>query len=154
MSTNDPIADAVSIRRAERPDLRSVLALLDAVDLPPDGVEAHLDDFVVASDAGGEIVGCAGAELHGATALLRSVAVLPTVRRSGLGSRLTEAALELARDRGARDAVLLTTTAADFFSRRHGFAPASRADFDDRLAASVEWRLPRCSSAAFLRRVL
>ncbi|HVG28984.1 MAG TPA: hypothetical protein VM864_04615 [Pyrinomonadaceae bacterium] len=56
-----------------------------------------------------------------------------------------------ARDEGVREIALLTTTARDFFARKFGFAEAARADYEDRLAASPEWRLPRCSSAAFMR---
>ncbi|MCA1630059.1 MAG: GNAT family N-acetyltransferase, partial [Acidobacteria bacterium] len=92
-----------------------------------------------------------GAERHGEVALLRSAAVAPDLRRSGLGSRLTAALIERARAEGAGEIALLTTTARDFFARKFGFAEAARADYEGRLAASPEWRLPRCSSAAFMR---
>jgi len=144
-------ADATTIAAATAHDLDGVLALLFEVDLPSEGVAEHLADFVIASNERGRIVGCAGVEVHGATALLRSVAVRPGLQGAGLGTRLVGAAVELARVRGASEVVLLTTTAAPFFVSRFAFAEASRVDYDERLVHSPEWTLPRCSSAAFLR---
>ncbi len=139
------------IAPAVRSDLASVLALLSEVGLPAEGVDEFFDQFLVARDSAGTLVGVAGVEHHGSVALLRSVAVAPGLQRAGLGSRLIESALERARASGASEAVLLTTTAGEFFTRRFGFSPADRADYAERLAASPEWSLPRCSSAAFLR---
>ncbi len=151
MSAPESDARAAGISPAARTDLASVLALLADVNLPAEGVDEYFDHFLVARDPDARLVGVAGVELHGATALLRSVAVAPDLQRSGLGSRLTEAALEHAMASGASEAVLLTTTAGDYFARRFGFARADRADYAERLAASPEWALARCSSAAFLR---
>lgn len=132
-------------------DLDDILALLTAADLPHDGVMEHLGSFLVLHDEEGRPVGCAGLERHGDVGLLRSVAVSPEAQKSGFGSRLTVAALELAVSSGLKEVVLLTTTARDFFAGRFGFSEAERGDYEDRLAQSPEWNLPRCSSAAFLR---
>ena len=64
---------------------------------------------------------------------------------------MTARLLAEAQAGGVREVVLLTTTAADFFARHFGFTPAERAQFDEAFAASPEWRLPCCSSAACLR---
>jgi N-acetylglutamate synthase-like GNAT family acetyltransferase len=72
---------------------------------------------------------------------------VPAFQRSGLGSCLTAALLERAAIDGIEKVVLLTSTARDFFARRFGFSEASRADYDEQLAGSPEWDLPRCSSA-------
>jgi amino-acid N-acetyltransferase len=143
--------DELNISGASPSDLDDVLALLAAVNLPHDGVREHLASFVVARDEEGRLVGCAGLERHGDVGLLRSVAVSPESRQSGVGSRLTAAAVEHATASGVREVVLLTTTARDFFARRFGFAEAERGDYESRLSRSPEWRLPRCSSAAFMR---
>ena len=45
--------DDICISRAEHADLPELLALLAAVDLPPEGVEEYLDGFMVARDAEG-----------------------------------------------------------------------------------------------------
>ena len=144
-------ASDVNISGASSSDLDDILALLAAVSLPHEGVREHLESFVVARDGQGRLVGCAGLERHGDVGLLRSVAVSPQIQQSGVGSRLTAAVLERAAANGVREAVLLTTTARDFFARRFGFAEAGRGDYQDRLARSLEWNLPRCSSAAFMR---
>jgi amino-acid N-acetyltransferase len=146
-----PADQTINVARAAASDLEELLALLSSVGLPREGVAEHLAGFLVARDAAGRLVGCVGFERHGETALLRSAAVSPAHQRAGLGSRLTAELLELARREGCVEVALLTTTARDFFAGKFGFAEASRADYDARLAASPEWRLPRCSSAAFMR---
>jgi amino-acid N-acetyltransferase len=143
--------ERLKVAGASPSDLEDILALLAAVNLPRDGVRERLESFVVARDAGGSLVGCAGLERYGDVGLLRSVAVSPRSRQSGVGSRLTAAVLERAAACGVKEVVLLTTTARDFFARRFGFTEAVRADYESRLAQSPEWRLPRCSSAAFMR---
>ena len=139
------------IGRAATADLSELLSLLDSVQLPREGVAEHLSGFLVARDAVGRLVGCVGMERHGEVGLLRSAAVAPDLQHTGLGSRLVAALLEQARAEGVGEMTLLTTTARDFFARRFGFALGERADYESRLSGSPEWRLPRCSSAAFMR---
>ena len=143
--------DDVLISRATRADLPELLALLAAVDLPHEGVEEHLDGFVVARDAGGQLVGGIGLERHGSVGLLRSAAVAPEAQGSGLGLRLTSELLEGARSEGVEEVLLLTTTAKDFFGRKFNFEVGERKDYDAALARSPEWNLPRCSSAVLMR---
>jgi amino-acid N-acetyltransferase len=140
---------SAAIVRARVEDLGSVLALLKEVGLPPEGVAENFAHFLIARD-GPRLVGCVGLERYGEVALLRSLAVAPERQRGGLGGRLTARLLEDASSGGVREVVLLTTGAADFFARRFGFTRAERAQFDEVFAASPEWHLPRCSSAACL----
>jgi amino-acid N-acetyltransferase len=139
-----------AIIQAGAGDLDTVLALLNRVSLPTEGVVEHFGHFFVARD-GGALVGCVGMEKYGESALLRSLAVAPEAQARGLGRRLTARLLAEARAEGVREVVLLTTAAADFFTRHFDFTPAERSEFDVAFAASPEWRLPRCSSAACLR---
>lgn len=143
--------DDVRICRAERDDLPELLALLAAVDLPPEGVEEYLDGFMVAWDAEGRLVGAVGLERHGSVGLLRSAAVSPGAQGSGLGLRLTSELLAAARADGVEEVVLLTTTAQDFFGRKFGFEVSGRDAYEGALACSPEWNLPRCSSAVLMR---
>ncbi|HEX8178512.1 MAG TPA: GNAT family N-acetyltransferase [Pyrinomonadaceae bacterium] len=147
-------ADAITIRPAAAADLAELLALLDAVKLPHEGVADCLAGFLVARDAAGRLVGCVGLEQHGEVGLLRSAAVAPALQRAGLGARLVAALLERARAQGVREVTLLTATARDFFAHRFGFVTADRAAYETRLAASPEWHLPRCASAVFMRLTL
>lgn len=137
----------VTISDASSDDLRDVLALLSLVQLPHDGVAENISAFLVARDESSRLVATIGLERHGDTALLRSAAVAPEYQGCGIGSRLTESLLQRATDNGVERIVLLTSTAREFFAKRFGFCETSRADFDQDLAGSPEWTLPRCSSA-------
>jgi amino-acid N-acetyltransferase len=141
------------LRQATASDLEGVLALLQSVSLPSEGVREYLNTFVVVEDDG-LIIGCAGYEQYDDLALLRWVAVHPQAQNSKLGSTLVTHVVKYAAARGVKEVILLTTTAKDFFTRRHGFEVAAREDFESRLAASPEWNLPRCSSAVVLRKTL
>jgi len=143
---------SLEIRRAVPDDWRAIGALLDDNALPRDGAPAHLDHFIVATQQG-IIVGCAGLELGGPSALLRSVAVAPLLQRQGIGTRLFDAIIELACQYGVRHIWLLTTTAADYFSVK-GFVPVPRNDEPPELAASAEFLGACPASATLLRRDL
>jgi amino-acid N-acetyltransferase len=142
--------EAFQITKAAPTDLDEILELLDASALPGDGVADHLPDFFVARDSNDHLVGCAGIERYSALGLLRSVAVTADLQRSGLGSRLVTAVLDESQRKEINEVVLLTTTARDFFAHRFGFAETAREPYEERLASSAEWRLPRCSSAVVM----
>lgn len=137
----------ITITNASADDLHSILDLLSQVQLPHDGVAENISGFLVARDESSRLIATIGIERHGNTALLRSAAVAPEYQGCGIGSRLTEQLLERTANNGLERVVLLTTTASDFFARRFGFCETSRSAFDNDLAASTEWNLPRCSSA-------
>ena len=107
----------VQIIKAQADDataLAEVCALLGEVNLPIEGVAEHFSHFLLARDDS-RLVGCVGLEVYGEVALLRSLAVVPRQQKTGLGRQLTEQILKSAKASGARDVVLLTTTATDFF---------------------------------------
>ena len=131
-------AKGVAIRPASPLDLVGVERLLGAVDLPLAGVREAIGGFVVA-EAGGELAGVAGLEVHGEDGVLRSVAVAESYRGVGLGARLTEAVVERARAAGLSRLYLLTTTAESYFPR-HGFRRIERAEASESVQASVEFR--------------
>lgn len=142
--------DSLTIKRATNDDLGDVLALLSEVNLPTEGVAECFDSFYVARDDE-RLAGCVGQERQGEVTLLRSLAVSPALQRGGLGKALTERLIDEARTIGLREIVLLTTTARDFFAGHFGFIETRRADFDEVFANSIEWHLPRCSSAVCMR---
>lgn len=116
-----------TIRQATVADLDGIRALLSACGLPSSDLTGEsLNGFHVAvGDA--EIVGVAGLQQRGNAALLRSVAVHPRLRGSGLGSLLVDAALALAQTRSIRVLYLILNDerAQRFFARR-GFAGIER----------------------------
>jgi len=136
------------ITAASSDDFSDILDLLSLVRLPHDGVAENISNFLVVRDESLKLIATIGLERYGNTGLLRSAAVAPEYQECGIGSRLTEELLERATKDGVERIVLLTTTARDFFARRFGFCDASRTNFENDLAASAEWNLPRCSSAA------
>lgn len=115
------------IRRATVADFGGICALLTACGLPSSDLTAErLDGFhVVVGDTG--VVGVAGLEQVGDAALLRSVAVDPALRGSGLGARLVDATLALAQTRSLRALYLIPNdeSAHAFFARR-GFTRIER----------------------------
>lgn len=137
----------ITITNASQNDLAEILNLLSEVQLPHDGVAGNIDNFFVARDASSRLIATIGLERHTNTALLRSAAVAPQYQGCGIGSQLTRHLLERATGIGVERVVLLTSTASEFFARHFGFCETPRTAFDNELAASSEWNLPRCSSA-------
>ncbi len=145
---SDPL---ITITTAFPSSLEEVLLLLQPVDLPTEGVADYLTHFLVAKNGAGHIIGCAGLELHGKLALLRSVAVHPDYQGFNIGTRLVFAQLNQATQIGSTEIILLTTTARDFFAKTFGFQEAKRRRYNQRLQHSPEWKLPRCAAAVVMK---
>jgi amino-acid N-acetyltransferase len=142
--------DCAELRSARSGDLPQVLALLRAAELPSAGVAETLSHFFVA-EQDGRLIGAAGLEIYGPSALLRSVVVVEEWRGSGVGSRLIDLALREARTRGIEDVFLLTTTAEHYFPR-FGFACVSREAVREEVKASVEFQGACPASAIVMRK--
>ena len=142
----------ICIERAQARDLNDVLALIASHHLPQDGLREHLDTTIVAR-RGAEIVGSAAVEIYPDGALLRSVAVLPELQGQGLGRKLAEAAIQLARDRHAPSIYLLTTTAEHYFPKL-GFERIERAAVPSGVQTSIEFTSACPSTAIAMRRRL
>jgi len=138
---------SVALRPATRHDLVAGRQLLTELSLPTAGVEEWWPQFTVAiSD--GALVGLAGLERYPEGVLLRSVAVHPAWRGSGLGRALVETMLHAARRAGAREAYLLTTTAERYFPRL-GFAVIERTAVPASVQESVEF-VEACPASAIV----
>jgi amino-acid N-acetyltransferase len=140
------------IQPASDSDLPAVRRLLTAHHLPLDGVDEHVATMVVARH-GNDVVGAAAVELYADGALLRSVVVDPAVRGQGLGHRLSDAALGIAKDLGSDTAFLLTTTADGFFPKL-GFEPIVRDEVPASVQASIEFQSACPASAVVMRKRL
>ena len=149
--------DRPVIEPAQASDLAAILALLASHGLPDAGLAEHLPTALVARVGAvsptavsptavsstavsptATVVGCAAIEPYDGAGLLRSVAVAEPQRGSGLGMRLTEAAIRLAEARGIRALYLLTETAAGFFPR-FGFRPIPRDEVAPAVRQSIEF---------------
>ncbi len=133
-----PATTPTAIRAATATDASAVRALLADSKLPLDGVPDDLAHFLVA-EREGRVVGAIGMELYGDAGLLRSAVVSPALRGTGVGEQLVHALLDSARAGGARELVLLTTTAERWFPR-FGFARTTRAEVPKSLHASEEFK--------------
>jgi amino-acid N-acetyltransferase len=135
----------VTVRPARAADWAAVAALLERTGLPLAGAREHVSTFLLGW-RGEKLIACVGAELYGADALLRSVAVAPETQRTGVGSALVAQALVIARERGLRSVYLLTTTAAPFFERL-GFRAIDASAVPAAVRTSVEFNgvCPSCA---------
>ena len=140
------------IEPATDQDLPQIRSLLEQHHLPLDRIGDHVGTLLIARH-GLRVIGTAALELYPDGALLRSVAVDPTEQGHHLGHQLTEAALHLARERGAETVFLLTTTAERFFPR-FGFEQITRDDVPTSVRTSVEFTSACPQSAIVMRKRL
>jgi amino-acid N-acetyltransferase len=139
----------ISIVPATADDLPAIRSLLEASGLPTAGVDDHWKTFLVARD-GDVLVGCGGAETYSNAALLRSIAVVPSHRSTGLGRSLVRQLIDRLASRGLRDFYLLTTTAEEYFKRR-GFRVIDREQVNPQVLASREFQDACPSTATCMR---
>jgi amino-acid N-acetyltransferase len=136
----------MTLRAATAADLPRIIGLLSESELPVKGVRENLENFLVALDQGGGIIGVAGFEHYGENCLLRSVAVDKRFRGQGYARVLTGTVLEKARAKGVKKAYLLTATATAYFEGL-GFQPIDRENVDEPVKASIEF-VELCSESA------
>lgn len=152
----DVSAGAPALRPATPSDLPAIERLLVESALPLAGVAECLADcpgaFTVA-EAGGALVGVAGLELRGETALLRSVAVAPDWRSRRLGRALVTRVVADAEARALRVLYLLTTTAEHYFPS-FGFERVERGAVPPSIAETLEFRSACPASAVAMMRPL
>jgi N-acetylglutamate synthase-like GNAT family acetyltransferase len=142
----------ISIQACRASDRSAALRLLADCRLTTAGLADHWrTTWVAAEEASGGLRGMVALEVAGTAALLRSLAVVPSERGSGLGRRLVEHALREAASRRVETVVLLTETADDFF-RHLGFEPCRRDEISPSLHASAELRGACPQSARAWRR--
>ena len=122
-------------------------AALRAAGLPKCDLEAVGQCFFSFED--GAAYG--GFEQAGTEVLLRSIVVVQTHRRLGLGGSVLNELLAEARRRGAEAAWLLTTNAQNFFAR-HGFHAVERSAASPTIAASSQF-MGVCPASAVLMRL-
>jgi len=136
----------ITLRQAGATDWPAVQALLQANKLPTEGAQAHLPTYLLAT-SNGEVVGCAGAEVYGTVALVRSVAIAPGLQKQGIGRLLVERLLLEARSRDIAALYLLTVTAPEYFAQ-YGFKRMKIEDAPQALKASAEFQgaCPACAA--------
>ncbi|WP_018623795.1 arsenic resistance N-acetyltransferase ArsN2 [Kangiella aquimarina] len=130
----------------------AVETLLKATQLPTDDLQDDeyingIQLFTLELDE--QTVGVVGLELHGESALVRSLAVAESERGQGLGVLLLKHAEAAAQILGVKELYLLTTTAADFF-RKLGYEVADRTIAPPSIAQSKQFAGICPASATFM----
>ena len=143
-------AELASASASHEPAIRRLLS--DAA-LPLEGLEMAFPKGYVVAHAAGDLVGCAGIEVYGRDALLRSLVVAAQDRKTGLGARLVANRIDAARADGLDSIYAITTTAADFFAHL-GFERIGREVVPAGVRSSAEFSSICPSSAAVLRKSL
>jgi len=126
------------LRLAHPGEIETIRGLIVSEGLPAIDIEDQIGGFWVLDD-GGALVGCAGIELYGEAAVLRSVMVAPSLRGTREGERLIRRALTFAREGGAKRCYLFTMTAMDYFPR-FGFERCTLDDFEPAAREGWQWR--------------
>ena len=148
----------IKTRNAVLPDVEGIHKIIepyaqDGTLLPRSVPELceNVRDFVVAEDESG-IVGCGALHLYGPhLAEIRSIAVAPHRKGSGIGRLLVEALLEEARRHGVTCVCLFTRVPA-FFAHL-GFEAARREELPDKIYKDCIHcpRLTDCDEIAMIR---
>lgn len=102
---------------------------------------------------GGRLVGVVGVEVYGDVGMLRSLAVEPASRNTGLGVSLVSNAETWAAARGVKTLYLLTATAAQFFARL-GYRAVPRSEAPAAIAATAQFSGLCPASSTFMGKVL
>ena len=149
--------DNITINSATKTDLAAITALLQKTDLPPDGIEPHLENFLIIRDSSSSkdsarIIGCAGLEIYDKSALLRSVAIHPDFQKEGYGTSLVNRIIELARRKDITKLFLLTNTAEEYFKKK-GFNIVLRDQVPDDMKESVEFKVLCTSSPVMMKEI-
>jgi N-acetylglutamate synthase-like GNAT family acetyltransferase len=121
--------------RAQPGDRFELRLFLRTADLTLSGLDDPELPLWIQVDADGRIEGTAGFELAGREALIRSVAVAPSLRGTGLGRKLAQFALDRAAEAGAERAWLFSRRSGPFWQKL-GFEPADRDELARLLATT------------------
>lgn len=128
----------VTFRTAMPTDSQSIHALLQRSGLPASDLSTARPEFLIAERAG-KMIGIGALERFGNAALLRSVAVEPQWRGSGVGRSIIAMFEQRAKAAGIDELVLLTLTAPDFFARL-GYGAKNRDQVPSAVLGSAEFR--------------
>lgn len=130
-----------------------VEALLTGAQLPVSDLSGNPSLNLLGIREGGRVVGVVGVEVYGNAGMLRSLAVEPASRKSGLGVSLMSNAEALAAARGVETLYLLTTTAEQLFARL-GYEAIARSEAPAAISATAQFSDLCPASSTFMRKVL
>ena len=139
-SKADSTSSKTTVRRAIRVDAGPILELVEpyaaqGLMLPRtlQQIAARIDNYVVATDAGGHVVACAALEEYSPSlAEISSVAVAPSHHGQGLGTQVVLGVERLARARDIEELFALSLTDKFFLSL--SYEPTTISRYPEKLA--------------------
>ena len=141
---------AIHLRNAGSADLPGIFTLLSQAQLPLP-LQNESVEFLVAEQAGERLAGCIGWEIHGQSALLRSLVVEECSRNRGIAAALVKFAMDELCKRRITDFVLLTIQAVNL-AVKLGFEPVDRDALPPEIRRCPQLSSGGCSSALCMRR--
>ncbi len=136
---------ALKIAVAET-DRQRVIELLQQNNLPVSDIDA--DKLLYLFFENGNAVGTAGLEIYGDCGLLRSVSVAREAQGKGFGKLIVTKPEAFVKESGINCLYLLTTTAADFFTKQ-GYSIIKREDAPGAIQQTTEFS-SLCPSSAIV----
>ncbi|WP_349307144.1 GNAT family N-acetyltransferase [Arthrobacter sp. H35-D1] len=133
----------IKLNRAAAADMDDISAFLHIADLTLSGLDSPSVQLWIARDKkSGEIFATTGYEAsnNGTHALIRSVAVGPSLRGAGIGQELAQFAMDRAADDGAERAWLFSRRSGPFW-QKIGFTAADTHDLALVLASTHQVQL-------------
>ncbi len=147
-----PLPKTVNFRDAKKRDLGTIVGLLELSGLPTGDCREQIDGFVLVEEHG-RIVATGGLELHGKDALMRSIAIVPNRRNTGIGKTLCTELERRAAALGVENLFLLTEHAGAFFTGL-GYQAINREDAPPSIQSTRQFSgLCPCSARLMFRKI-
>ena len=141
----------MNIVPASQNSFSAAIALLKKNDLPTEDLDPGKQRFVV--EEGNEVVATVAVEYDYNDALLRSLSVSKEKRNSGIGAEIVKFIEDYVKKQGVRNIYLLTTTAADFFSKK-GYKIIDRNTVPEFIKDTSEYSVLCTSSSTVMKKEL
>jgi N-acetylglutamate synthase-like GNAT family acetyltransferase len=119
-------------------DRTAILPLLERCQLPTADIETSKSSVFFGYYQDSILIAVVGLELYPPVGLLRSLAVAPEHRHRGIGRTLVGCGEDYGQSRNLQSLYLLTTTAAEFFTKL-GYASVDRAKAPASIQATAQF---------------
>jgi amino-acid N-acetyltransferase len=139
----------MNIVPASQNSFSAAIDLLKRNNLPTEDITQGTQLFVVEED--NKVIATVAVEYDYNEALLRSLSVSEEKRNSGIGAELVSFIEDYVRKQGVQNIFLLTTTAADFFSRR-GYKIIARSNVPEFIQNTTEYSVICASSSTLMKK--
>jgi amino-acid N-acetyltransferase len=141
----------MNIVPASQNSFTAAIDLLKKNNLPTEDIAPGTQLFVVEEDD--KVVATVAVEYNYDNALLRSLSVSEEKRKTGVGAELVNFIEDYVQKQGVQSIFLLTTTAADFFSKR-GYEIIDRSNVPEFIKNTKEYSVICASSSTLMKKKL